>query len=140
MLDCRIVTVAALLMVAVPGISPAAEISYRGDWRCEALPSANLSAVRADAMALRNGPRLTVWRPVRTPDGSRELGRETGTTTIRDGRFTLETSVTLPRTVINGTFVGSATDTEIAFSGVQKVQLDAGGFGERRCRVTLTRQ
>jgi hypothetical protein len=135
----RCVVVVGLLAIGAAG-GAAAEMTYRGEWRCEALPAANLAALRADAYALRDGARLTVVRPVRTPDGTREVGRETGTTTIRDGRFSVETSTTLPRTVINGSFTGTATDQEIAFNGIQKVQLAAGGFGERRCTVSLARQ
>lgn len=131
---------ALLLVSAAPGDVAAAEVMYRGDWRCEALPSANLGASRADAFAVRDGAQLTVSRPVRTRDGAREVGRETGTTTIRDGRFSLETSTTMARTAINGRFTGTATDQEIEFSGMQKMQLASGGFGERRCRVKLTRQ
>jgi hypothetical protein len=135
----RCVVVVGLLAIGAAG-GAAAEMTYRGEWRCEALPAANLPALRADAYALRDGARLTVVRPVRTPDGTREIGRETGTTTIRDGRFSVETSVTLPRSVINGSFTGTATDQVIAFNGIQKVQLSVGGFGERRCTVSLARQ
>jgi hypothetical protein len=136
----RCVPAAVLLAAIASGAASAAEISYRGEWRCEALPSANLGPSRAEAFAIRDGARLTVSRPVRTRDGAREVGRETGTTTIRDGRFSLETSTTMARTMINGSFTGTATDQEIAFSGTQKMQLASGGFGERRCTVRLTRQ
>lgn len=78
---------------------------------------------------------------MRTRDGAREVGRETGTTTTsRDGRFSLETSTTMSRTAINGSFTGTATDQEIAFSGRQKMQLASGDFGERRCTDRLARQ
>lgn len=136
----RCVPTAVLLAAVASGDTAAAEVTYRGEWRCEALPSANLGPSRAEAFAIRDGAQLTVTRPVRTRDGAREVGRETGTTTIRDGRFSLETSTTMSRTAINGSFTGTATDQEIAFSGSQKMQLASGGFGERRCTVRLTRQ
>ena len=126
----RCVLTAVLLAAVASGAASAAEMSYRGEWRCETLPSANLGASRAEAFAVRDGARLTVSRPVRTRDGAREVGRETGTTTIRDGRFTLETSTTMARTTINGSFTGTATVGEPCFTGRRSIPMQLAAMGQ----------
>lgn len=47
----RCVAVDGLLAMVAAGAA-AAEVTYRGEWRCEALPSANLGPSRAEASAI----------------------------------------------------------------------------------------
>lgn len=130
-------TVAALCM-AFASIAFAAEVTYSGMWECDATPKLSIPIVRVPGEAVREGNLLTVSRIVHKPGTTEESGRASGTTTVRDGKFVVET--TGPEGRITGHFEGIVSDAEIMLKGIERLKLPDRGEGERACRATLKRR
>jgi hypothetical protein len=130
-------TVAALCMALAP-VALAAEISYSGTWECEATPKLGIPLVRVPGTAVRDGDRLTVSRVVHKPGTTEESGRASGTTTVRNGKFVVETAG--PEGRFTGRFEGSVSDAEIVLKGIERLKIPDRGDGERACQATLKRR
>lgn len=129
--------VAAVCMAFAP-VAFAAEVSYSGTWECDATPKLNIPLVRVPGTAVRDGDRLTVSRIVHKPGTTEESGRATGTTTVRDGKFVVETAG--PEGRITGRFEGTVSDAEIVLKGIERLKIPDRGEGERACQATLKRR
>ena len=129
---------AVALCVALAPAAFAAEITYSGTWECEATPKLSIGTVRVPGTAVRDGDRLTVSRVVLAPGGASESGRASGTTTVRDGKFVVETVG--PEGRIMGRYEGTASDAEIVLKGSERLKLPERGEGERACQATLKRR
>jgi hypothetical protein len=79
-----------------------------------------------------------VSRIVHKPGTKVESGRASGTTTIRDGKFVVET--TGPEGRIKGRFEGTVSNAEIVLKGIERMTLPDRGDGERACQATLKRR
>jgi hypothetical protein len=128
----------AALCMTIAHAGSAAEVSYTGTWECDATPALGIPMVRVPGTAVRDGNRLTVARIVHKPGTTEESGRAGGTTTIRDGRFVVETVG--PEGRIAGRFEGTASDAEIVLKGIERLKFPDRGDGERTCRATLQRR
>jgi hypothetical protein len=128
---------AAALCAAWAPSAGAAE-SYAGTWECDAVPALNIPSVGVPGEATREGDRLTVSRVVHKPRSSEISGRASGTATVRDGKFVVET--TGPENRFTGRYEGTVSDKAIALKGVESIRLPGQGDGERACRATLTRR
>jgi hypothetical protein len=126
------------LCAALAPAAFAAEVAYSGTWECEATPKLSIGTVRVPGTAVRDGDRLTVSRVVLAPGGASESGRASGTTTVRDGKFIVETVG--PEGRIVGRYEGTASDAEIVLKGIERLKLPERGEGERACRATLMRR
>lgn len=129
-------SVAAICMVFAP-VAFAAEVSYSGAWECEATPKLSIPPVRVPGTAVRDGDRLTVSRTVHKPGTFEESGRASGTTTVRDGKFAVETVG--PEGRFTGRYEGTVSDAEIVLKGIERLKFPDRGEGERACRATLKR-
>jgi hypothetical protein len=128
----------AALCVTIAPIVCAAEVAYTGTWECEATPKLSIPSVVVPGEAVRDGDRLTVSRIVHKPGTKVESGRASGTTTIRDGKFVVET--TGPEGRIKGRFEGTVSNAEIVLKGIERMTLPDRGDGERACQATLKRR
>jgi hypothetical protein len=133
----RATGVVVLCLALVPG-ALAAEIAYRGTWERDAAPKVNAPAFAVAASAVRDGDRLTVSRIVYKPGTFEETGRVSGTATIRDGRVAIDTAT--EKRGITGRLEGTASDTDIALTGVEHVAIPDRAADDRACRVRLKRQ
>jgi hypothetical protein len=124
--------------MALAPVAFAAEISYSGTWECEATPKLSIGMVRVPGEAVRDGNRLTVSRIVMKPGTGEESGRASGTTTVRDGKFIVETAG--PEGRITGRFEGTVSDAEIMLKGIERLKIPERGDGERACQATLKRR
>ena len=130
-------SVAALCLAFAP-VAFAAQVSYSGNWECEATPKLSIPPVRVPGTAIRDGNRLTVSRIVHKPGTFEESGRASGSTTVRDGKFVVETVG--PEGRFTGRYEGTASDAEIVLKGIERLKFPDRGEGERTCRATLKRQ
>jgi hypothetical protein len=128
----------ATLCVALAPVAVAAEITYAGNWECEATPKLTIPNFSAPGTVVREGNRLAVSRTVYRPGTYEEVGRVSGTTTAQDGKFVGETAT--PSGGITGRFEGTVSDAEVALKGVDRLKIPDRGEGERDCRATLKRR
>ena len=128
----------AALCVALAPVAVAAEITYAGNWECEATPQLDIPNFSVPGTAVRDGNRLTVSRTVFKPGTFEELGRVSGVTTAQDGKFVVETAT--PSGGITGRFEGTVSDAEVALKGIERLKIPDRGEGERTCRASLKRQ
>lgn len=129
---------AVALCAALAPAAFAAEVAYSGTWECDATPKLSIPSVRVPGTAVRDGNRLTVSRVVHKPGTSEESGRASGTTTVRDGKFIVETVG--PEGRIVGHYEGTVTDAEMILTGIERLKLPDRGEGERTCQATLKRR
>lgn len=126
------------LCVAFAPVAFAVEVSYSGTWDCDATPKLNVPFVRVPGEATLDGNRLTVSRIVHKPGTTEERGRASGTTTVRNGEFVVETAG--PEIQFTGRYEGTVSDAEIVLKGIERLNLPDRGEGERACRATLKRR
>jgi hypothetical protein len=136
--DPLLTNVAAALCIAFVPVAFAAEVSYSGTWECDATPKLSIPMVRVPSEAMRDGIRLTVSRIDHKPGTTEESRRAGGTTTVRDGKFVVETAG--PEGGITGRFERTVSDAEIVLKGIERVKIPDQGEGERACRATLMRR
>jgi hypothetical protein len=129
---------ALVLCAALAPAAFAAETTYSGTWECEATPKLSIPPVRAPGTAVRDGNRLSVSRVTYKPGTTEESGRASGTTTIQDGKFVVETVG--PEGRIMGRYEGTVSDAEIVLKGSERLKLPERGEGERACQATLKRR
>lgn len=113
-------------------------MAYSGTWQCDATPNLGIPPVRVPGEAVRDGNRLSVSRIVHRPGTTEESGRASGTTTVRDGKFVVETVG--PEGRFTGRFEGTVSDAEIVLKGVERLKMPERGEGERACEATLKRR
>ncbi len=130
--------VVAALCLTLASAAFAAELAYSGTWQCDATPNLNIPPVRVPGEAVRDGNRLTVSRIVHRPGTTEESGRASGTTTVRDGKFVVETVG--PEGRFTGRFEGTVSAAEVVLKGVERLKMPQRGEGERACEATLKRR
>ena len=128
----------AALCVALAPVAVAAEITYAGNWECEATPKLNIPNFSVPGTAVRDGNRLTVSRTVYKPGTFEEVARASGTATIQGGNVVVE--IATPEGIITGRFEGTVSDAEIRLKGMERIKTPDRGEGERACNATLNRR
>jgi len=116
----------------------AADDTYRGRLRCDAIPSLTVAPVDVEFTMAVHGATATYRRPVLSWDGQQMVGTEIGTGTIgADGSVILQGGVSGRLGAFIARYTGRIAGTHLDLSGTES--FTAPRQYERSCTITVDR-